>query len=277
MQQSTRDLLQFLLYPLTLAVAGYIFNSHLDDTKKTEVMEKFIPRLTGDKPAESFLADRLIDKMLDNTTAKDVHRITRETWRSRLDRAVTNGKADEAGLIAETANIYGGEIGKDVLLDVKNANSAVLHNYQQTSQSTSNVGGKLDPSHGLEPSQVPRQVVAAATIAPEIQVAEQTSVRSSQGPPNYWIYLGATSGGKWIDKGKTIAEQIPPQDLKNHTVTANTDVFRRSDLPRFVNNEWKLGDILGVLPEQQHVLVQDIRSVPGVNNTELWWAWVSPQ
>jgi hypothetical protein len=47
MSQDIRDALQFLLYPLTLAVAGYIFNSHLDDTKKTEVMEKFVPRTHG--------------------------------------------------------------------------------------------------------------------------------------------------------------------------------------------------------------------------------------
>jgi hypothetical protein len=277
MQQNTRDLLQFLLYPLTLAVAGYIFNSHLDAAKKTEVMEKFIPRLTGDKPAESFLADRLIDKMLDKDMANDVHRITKETWRTRLHRAVTNGKAEEAGLIAETANIYGGEIGKEVLLDVKTVNSAVLNNYQQSAQSASSVGGKLDPSRNLEPSQVPRQVVAAATIAPEIQEAAQPGVRSSQALQNTWIYLGATSAGKWIEKGKTIAEGTPPQELKNHTVTAKTDVFRRADLPRFANKEWKLGDIVGVLPEQQHVFVQDVRPVPGVNNTELWWAWVSSQ
>jgi hypothetical protein len=278
MQQNTRDLLQFLLYPLTWAVAGYVFNSHLDDTKKTEVMEKFIPRLTGDKPAESFLADRLIDKMLDNKTAQDIHRITRETWVRRLDKAVANGNAEDAGLIADTAIVYVGDTGRQILAELRNANSTVLTKYQDAVQSNSSEGGKLDPSRSPEPSQVPKQIVAAATIAPEIKQATQTSTAQvSQVLQNYWIYLGATSAGKWIAKGKTITEENAPADLKGHTITAGTDVFRRSDLPRYVNGEWKLGDILGVLPEQQHILVQDIRSVPGVNNTELWWAWVSSQ
>src|SRR3989442_12786557 len=97
---------QYLLYPLTLAVAGYIFNSHLDDTKKTEVMERFIPRLAGQSAADSLLADRLIDKILDKSTAQDIHRITRETWKNRLRRAVADGKSDEAKRIADAANIY---------------------------------------------------------------------------------------------------------------------------------------------------------------------------
>ena len=76
--ENARNFLQLLLYPLTLGVAGYIFNSHLDNTRKTEVMEKFIPRLTGNAPEDAFLADRLIDRLLDKATANEVHRITRK-------------------------------------------------------------------------------------------------------------------------------------------------------------------------------------------------------
>jgi hypothetical protein len=275
MTQNTRDALQFLLYPLTLAVAGYIFNSHLDDTKKTEIMEKFVPRLTGNSPADSFLADRLIDKILDKSTAADVHRITRETWRARLHRAVLDGKPEEARLIAETANVYGGEIGKEVLQDVQSVNSALLAGYQQTGQSAGS--GNLDPIKSLEASQAPKQVVAAAAIAPEIEQATgQVGAQAASETQQYsWIYLGPTAAGKWLKRN--FEENLPPEQIKNATITTSTDVFRRSDLPRFSNGEWKLGQVTGVLPSHQKVLVQDIQAVPGVNNTKLWWAWITPR
>ncbi len=269
---------QYLLYPLTLAVAGYVFNSHLEDTKKTEIMEKFIPRLTGESAADSLLADRLIDKLLDKSTAQDIHRITRETWRNRLSRAVADGKSEEAKKIADAANIYGGEIGKAILGDVQGSTNAVLTNYQQTNQSAGGAPGKLDPSKNLEPSQVSRQVLAAAAIAPEIQQATSNgnTAQVSQTQQYSWIYLGpSTASGSWGKKN--FVENLPPQQIKNQSITANTDIFRRSDLPKFESGEWKLGSILGVLPERQKVLVKDIQSVPGVNNTELWWAWVTPQ
>ena len=151
-----------------------------------------------------------------------------------------------------------------------------MTNYQQAVQSSS-TSGKLDPSRSREPSQVPRQVIEAATIAPEIQGAAQSGVQQNAATLQHsWIYLGATSSGKWIEKTKTVAGDTIPAQLKNQTIVPKTDIFRRSDLPKLVNGEWKLGDIKGVLAAQQHVVVQDIRSVPGVNNTELWWAWIAP-
>jgi hypothetical protein len=78
-------------------------------------MEKFIPHLTSSAPADSFLSDRLIDKVLDQRTAHEIHRITRDTWRSRLRRAVSDGKAEDARLIAQTAKDFGGDIGQQIL------------------------------------------------------------------------------------------------------------------------------------------------------------------
>jgi hypothetical protein len=280
MSNSGPSILQYLLYPLTLAVAGYIFNSHLDDTKKTEVMEKFVPTLAGDSPAHSLLADRLIDKILDKSTAQDIHRITRETWRNRLHRAVVDGKTEEAKKIADAANIYGGDLGKGILADVEASTLAVLTGPQQGAQSgSSGASGKLDPSKGLEPSQASKQVLAAAAIAPQIQEAKSQSnvAQVSQTQQYSWIYLGPTTGGRNWGRVNFVEKNLPPQEIKNRTITASTDVFRRSELPKVENGEWKLGSITGVLPEGQRVLVKDIQSVPGVNNTELWWAWVVPQ
>jgi hypothetical protein len=280
MSNSGPSILQYLLYPLTLAVAGYIFNSHLDDTKKTEVMEKFVPTLAGDSPAHSLLADRLIDKLLDKSTAQDIHRITRETWRNRLHRAVEDGKTEEAKKIADAATIYGGELGKSILKDVEGSTSAVLTGSQQGAQSVSSgAAGKLDPSKGLEPAQASKQVLAAAAIAPQIQEATSKSnvAQMSQTEQYSWIYLGPTTGGRNWGRVNFVEKNLPPQEIKNRTITASTDIFRRSELPKVENGEWKLGSITGVLPEGQRVLVKDIQSVPGVNNTELWWAWVVPQ
>ncbi len=280
MSNSGPSILQYLLYPLTLAVAGYIFNSHLDDTKKTEVMEKFVPTLAGNSPADSLLADRLIDKILDKSTAQDIHRITRETWRNRLRRAVEDGKTDEAKKIADAANIYGGDLGNSILKDVEGSTSAVLTGSQQSAQSgSSGAAGKLDPSKGLEPSQASKQVLAAAAIAPQIQEATSKSNVAQMSPTEQysWIYLGPTTGGRNWGRVNFVEKNLPPLEIKNRTITASTAIFRRSELPKVENGEWKLGSITGVLPEGQRVLVKDIQSVPGVNNTELWWAWVVPQ
>ena len=270
---------QYLLYPVTLAVVGFIFNWHLDDTKKTEVMEKFIPRLTGESAADSLLADRLIDKILDKSTAQDIHRITRETWRNRLHRAVVDGKTEEAKKIADAANIYGGDLGKAILADVEGSTLAFLTGSQQVAQSANNgASGKLDPSKGLETSQASKQVLAAAAIAPQIQEATSNAnaAQVSQTQQYSWVYLGpTTANGAWGKRN--FVENMPPRQIKNQNITASIDIFRRSDLPKFENGEWKLGSITGVLPKDQRVVVKDIRSVPGVNNTELWWAWVAPQ
>jgi len=175
MSNGGSSFLQYLLYPVTLLAFGFVFNSHLDDTKKTEVMEKFIPRLTGESAADSLLADRLIDKILDKSTAQDIHRVTRETWRNRLHRAVVDGKTEEAKKIADAANIYGGELGKAILADVESSTLAVLTNSQQAQSGSTGPSGKLDPSKGLDPAQASKQVLAAAAIAPQIQEATSSA------------------------------------------------------------------------------------------------------
>jgi hypothetical protein len=275
--ENIRNAVQLLVYPLILAYVGYRFNSHLDNTRKTEVMEKFIPRLIATSPDEAFLADRVIDPLLDRTTASEIHKVMRETWKGRLHQAVQDGNVDLARRIAQTANAYGGEIGQEVLKEAQAPNSQVLAIYQQSTQGSGDAPGKFDPAKNPAPSQVSKQVLAAATIAPELQQAALKSSASQnlQTLQFNWIYLGPISNHKWVSKN--FVESLSPSQMKGQTITPNTEIFRRADLPRLINGEWKLGNIVGVLPAQQRVLVQDCKSVPGVNSTELWWAWVPVQ
>jgi hypothetical protein len=89
----------------------------------------------------------------------------------------------------------------------------------------------------------------------------------------FWVYLGQAKGDTLIAKNFRASTVPSPGDV----IVANADVYKRNAAPAKRNNEWYLGDTVGVLKTGQSVTVRRIERIPSTNpDLKLIWAQVVP-
>lgn len=85
-----------------------------------------------------------------------------------------------------------------------------------------------------------------------------------------WSYVGRYKNGK---NGKFLRKYFNVEKIPEpkSTITAISDVYRRSDKPTEINKEWIKGDIVGILNYGAQLEVHEVVFVPGSDKTELIW------
>lgn len=87
-----------------------------------------------------------------------------------------------------------------------------------------------------------------------------------------WVYLGVSSGGEFTSKNFPLAK-LPNE---GESITAINDIYRRSKLPQYNNNEdWELGNAIGVIRSGQTLKIQKIQKVESnQGGPDIIWAKV---
>jgi hypothetical protein len=123
----------------------------------------------------------------------------------------------------------------------------------KTLEGVSNIVGM----QGKDTSAIPAQLqMAAKLIDTTINLNNQS-----------WVYVGQIVNGKLTNSHFRITELPQPGDM----ITARDAVYKRKDLPiELKNGKWKLGDIRGVVTDNESVKVNATKEIQDNN----FWALV---
>lgn len=120
---------------------------------------------------------------------------------------------------------------------------------------------RAQPAVGREePRPLPAVTRALAAVEP---------AGATAGRPAAWVYLGAYShaDGKLVSRNFAGPDRItPPAEL-----VASTAVLKRAAPPRYLADEWRRGEVVGVVEEGQKVRVTQVDTIPGTSNRALIW------
>lgn len=102
------------------------------------------------------------------------------------------------------------------------------------------------------------QVASAAPSQPESKAGEHA-----------WVYIGDLRKDGWHVKNF----DTPAQPVEGQTVTAVNDVFERAGKPVNIGGDnWRLGEIQGLLPKGGKATLKSLYSIDGYGGGKLWWA-----
>lgn len=134
--------------------------------------------------------------------------------------------------------------------------------------------GRIDPktmlvAEALQVVQTPNTETLPNRLSQQL-AAKALPVRKEP----FWVYLGAQRGNTWLTQNFNNIQSLPGTGT---LISANTDVFKRSNKPVVRDGHWYLGEVLGVLQSGDDVKVIRTESIPGTESRKLWWAEVSIQ
>jgi hypothetical protein len=253
---------QHLLFPLILAIAGIVANNYLQTTAKLELAAKLLPMLSSPDPTQVFGADLLLGKVLDKNTAAAIRQYVSAQQQQKLREAIQGGDAADAKKIVDAARAASDSpAAQQVIQQSKVTLQAQVASYANP-----------DMEKGVAPRTLPQNIKTAAQILPDL-AAQQT-----QSLPGFWVYLGATApDGNWLTRTFSGPSKQNPQTVKGGEITVTSDVFKRMDKPTYSDAKgWTLGDIFGVVNQDNKLKVQDVQRIPGTNDRSLWWGYVVP-
>ena len=108
----------------------------------------------------------------------------------------------------------------------------------------------------------PRDQTPLPSLAPALQLINE--------PGSFWVYVGQFQNGRFIRPPNFNVPQIPKVD---DDLVATTDTYKRDALPVPTGQNWRLGQIVGVVKEGQHV---KIRRVQVIEDGNVWVLGVLP-
>jgi hypothetical protein len=105
----------------------------------------------------------------------------------------------------------------------------------------------------------------AKKIANDVQPSAMASsaLQLIAPPPTFWTYVGQYQNGTYLGKPNYDTNKVPRE---GEPLVARTATYKRANQPQNAgNDEWKLGQIIGVVKEGQQITVQAVETVEGGN------------
>ena len=109
----------------------------------------------------------------------------------------------------------------------------------------------------------PKDQTPPLSLSPALQLINE--------PGSFWVYVGQFQNGRFIRSPNFNVTQIPKADDE---LAATADTYKRDALPVPQGQDWRLGQIVGVVKEGQHVKVRKVEVIEGGN---VWAQAVIPK
>ena len=109
----------------------------------------------------------------------------------------------------------------------------------------------------------PKDQTPPPSLSPALQLINE--------PGSFWVYVGQFQNGRFIRSPNFNVTQIPKADDE---LAATADTYKRDALPVPQGQDWRLGQIVGVVKEGQHVKVRRVEVIEGGN---VWAQAVIPK
>jgi hypothetical protein len=107
-----------------------------------------------------------------------------------------------------------------------------------------------------QPRPVPQDKPPTPGLAPALEAVSTAGT--------FWVYLGQYQGGKFLHPPNFTLDSSPlPKE--GDLITAATDVYERSAQPVKSGIEWRLGNIVGVVRQNQMIVVRQIVTIEDGN------------
>ena len=97
-QSSLKFFVQYLLSPILLVSIGTFINWRIEGQKaesnRVDVAQKMIPTLFGGNPDQAFATERLLAKIVDPESAKDLHVIVVNYYQGKIESSLRAGNVE---------------------------------------------------------------------------------------------------------------------------------------------------------------------------------------
>lgn len=123
------------------------------------------------------------------------------------------------------------------------------------------IAGLTTPKEKVQPRDAPAPIRQTAILS---KIDEEGSS---------WVYLGPIREGRFLNANFDLKARPDQGEI----IAASTDVFKRARKPyQVANDEWRLGEIKGVVEKGEKVKVIQIADVEGDDKSVNLWAEVRP-
>ena len=83
-------------------------------------------------------------------------------------------------------------------------------------------------------------------------------------PGSFWVYVGQLQNNQFLHPPNFSRPRLAPPNAGD-VLTAVIDTYKRSDPPVQIDGDWKLGQIIGVIPKTKQIRVEKVQTVEGGN------------
>jgi hypothetical protein len=133
-------LLQFLIYPVLLALMGNFFSHQIEtsklETQKIQIAQAMVPILFSGNHSQALATEKLLSQVVDPQLAAQLNQITEDFYKSDLNSKIKSGDLQGAEKIVSAAQMVNSPISTSIIAAAKQDEAAYkkIQNVQLAAQ-----------------------------------------------------------------------------------------------------------------------------------------------
>lgn len=112
-------LLQFLIYPVILALIGNFFSHQIEtsklETQKIQIAQSMVPILFSGNPFQALATEKLLSQVVDPQLSAQLNQITNDFYNSDLQSKIKSGDLQGAAKIVSAAQMVNSGISNNII------------------------------------------------------------------------------------------------------------------------------------------------------------------